>query len=89
MAQKLKLAQDMVNELQTERAHKMGPTNKHDVNGTKQTSKIVCKFTSSDREIVRKAKNHLRDTKYYIHKQFSQAIIAKTKKQNKNEGGDQ
>ena len=79
--QKLKIAQDTVNQIQIERAHRMGPLKSGNENGARQARKIVCKFTLfKERELVRKAKKNLYGTSYYIHEQFPQEIIAKRKK---------
>ena len=81
LVQKLKIAQDTVNQIQIERAHRIGPLKSGNENGARQARKIVCKFTLfKERELVRKAKKNLYGTSYYIHEQFPQEIIAKRKK---------
>ena len=73
---KLKLAQDIVNNMQFERVHRMGVNS----GNNDKPRNIVAKFTLfKDREIVRRARHELKGTKFYINEQFPKEIAAKRK----------
>jgi len=80
MVEKLKLAQEQVNEMKIERAHRMGGE-KRDKDGHIIPRNIVCKFNLfKDREAVRQQRSELKETDQYMHEQFPPEVVAKRKK---------
>ena len=71
MVEKLKLAQDYVNNLKLERVHRMGENRSVE----SPARHIVAKFSYfKDREIVRRAKPVLKGSDHYIFEQFPKEI---------------
>lgn len=76
MIEKLKMAQDMVNQIKFERVHRMGQKQDQPA----YSRMIVAKFCNyKDREIVRKQSSNLSSTNYYISEQFPKEIVARRK----------
>lgn len=76
MVDKLKLAQDYVQSIGIERAHRMGTHAEGP--RARQSRKIVCKFTLfKDRESVRRKRVELEGTRFYLHEQFPPEVAAK------------
>ena len=75
IVQKLKIAQNVVDEIKFERVHRMGGKT-----GPDRTRLIVAKFTLfKDREMVRKQRKNLEGSYYYLHEQFPKSVAAKRK----------
>ena len=78
IADRLELAQNDVDSLRIERAHRIGAK---DGNQGSTSRKIVVKFTYfKDREIVRKERTKLNGSNFYMHEQFPPEIIGKRKR---------
>lgn len=76
MVDKLKMAQDMVSEIQFERVHRIGQTK---MDG--KSRQLIAKFTLfKEREAVRKERKELKDTNFYISEQFPKDIVERRKK---------
>jgi hypothetical protein len=74
MVDKMKIAQDLVNQMSFERVHRMGPK----VDGKIRT--IVAKFTLyKEKEFVRKQWKTLNGTPYFVNEQFPKDIVDKRK----------
>ncbi|XP_052814234.1 uncharacterized protein LOC128241346 [Mya arenaria] len=71
---KLKIAQNIVDDIQFERVHRMGDF----YPDSRYPRKLVVKFFSfKDREIVRRQRENLHDTEYFLHEQFPPEISAR------------
>ena len=74
MVDKLKLAQDFVDSLRLERVHRIGNDSARP-GATPRPRSIVAKFLQfQDRELVRRARSHLKGTSYYVNEQFPKEI---------------
>jgi len=72
MVDKMKIAQDLVNQMSFERVHRMGSK----VDG--KTRSIVAKFTLyKEKEFVRKQWKTLNGTPYFVNEQFPKDIVDK------------
>jgi DNA repair exonuclease SbcCD ATPase subunit len=78
MVNNLKLAQDIVDNIKIERAHRMGTQRE----GERHVGRnIVCKFTFfKDRELVRNKRSELKGTRFYVHEQFPPDVMAKRRR---------
>lgn len=73
---KLKIAHDLVNNIQFERVHRIGQRR-----ADGRIRQIVAKFTLfKDREAVRKERKNLKDTNFFISEQFPKEIAERRKK---------
>ena len=73
MCDKLKMAQDIVDNIKMERIHRMGPPPNETGN-----RRIVCKFNMfTDREATRSSGYKLKITKYYVTEQFTPEVTTK------------
>jgi hypothetical protein len=78
MVEKLQLAKDFMSNIKIERAHRMGAISRDQNEAQNRSRRIVCKFNMfTDREIVRKSSNKLKDTNFYITEQFPPEVVAK------------
>ena len=76
--QKLKLAQEYVDSIKIERAHRIGANNRLQ---NSKVRNILCKFNLfKDREIVKQKRTELRDTNQFVKEQFPPDIIAKRRR---------
>ena len=74
MVDKLKLAQDFVDSLRLERVHRIGNDSARP-GATPRPRSIVAKFLQfQDRELVRRARSHLKGTSYYVNEQIPKEI---------------
>ena len=79
MVEKLKLAQEQIESMKIERAHRMG--NQFNVARNTGPRKIVCKFSLfKDREAVRRKSYELKGSNYFIHEQFPPDVAEKRRK---------
>lgn len=73
---KLKIAHDLVKDMQFERVHRIGQPR-----ADGKIRQIIAKFTLfKDREAVRKERKNLKDTNFFISEQFPKAIVERRKK---------
>lgn len=78
LVNKLNLSQELVDNIKTERVHRMGPPGNHRGTNDRRPRRIVCKFNMfTDREMVRKLSHKLRGTNAYITEQFPPEVTAK------------
>ena len=78
MVEKLKLARDIVDGFQLERAHRMGDNSSFGRAGRPRS--IVAKFLRfKDREVVRQARSKLKGTGYFVNEQFPKEIADRRK----------
>ena len=74
LVDKLKMAQDAVDNLKLERVHRMG------IPRSRYSRNIVCKFSLfKDREEVRKRSSYLKGTNFFVQEQFPSEIVEKRK----------
>jgi hypothetical protein len=79
MVEKLKLAQDLVNSIVIERAHRTG-VQEADPN-RRRNRVIICKFASfKDRETVRKQGHCLKGTSFFVKEQYPTEVAEKRRK---------
>ena len=75
MCDKLKMTQDIVDNIKMERIHRMGPPPNATGNGNRR---IDCKFNMfTDREATRSSGYKLKITKYYVTEQFTPDVTTK------------
>ena len=78
MVEKLKLARDIVDGFQLERAHRMGDNSSFGRAGRPRS--IVAKFLRfKDREVVRQARSKLKGTGYFVNEEFPKEIADRRK----------
>ena len=82
MVDKLKLARSMVDEIQFERVHRMGPkSNGNAAARSKRDRNLVAKFNLyKEREHVRKQSKALKGTNFFVQEQFPREISERRRK---------
>ena len=72
--EKMKIAMDQVNAIKFERVHRMGNFSQNSAH----PRKLVAKFVYfKDREYVRRQRENLHDTDYFLHEQFPPEVAAR------------
>ena len=75
LVEKMKIAQDLVNEIRFERVHRMG------LKTVRKSRNIVAKFTFfKERELVRKHWKSIQGTEYFVIEQFTKEVVDKRRK---------
>ena len=75
LVEKMKIAQDLVNEIRFERVRRMG------LKTVRKSRNIVAKFTFfKERELVRKHWKSIQGTEYFVIEQFPKEVVDKRRK---------
>lgn len=75
MVEKMKVAQNLVDEIRFERIHRMG-----EKQAGVTDRNIVAKFTLfKDREMIRRSRRALKGTRHYVNKQFPKTVVDRSR----------